>query len=68
MITTKEIMYTHPQDLSKKWYSEEEIRKAIDKIPSQGHCSTCKTGDDNLICVNELLKELFGNEKVDKNE
>ena len=47
----------------KKWYSEEEIRKAIKKCYSYGHAEPLTAyyegADDNLICVAELLERLF---------
>jgi hypothetical protein len=47
----------------KKWYSEDEIKKAIDKCYSYGHAEPLtdyyNEKDDNLICVAQLLELLF---------
>lgn len=65
MNTTKEIVdcynkhkITHSDN--DKWYSEEDIKRAIKECYSQGHDSTYFNGDDNLICVQEFLEKLIG--------
>ena len=46
-----------------KWFSEDEIKKAIAKCYSYGHAEPLTNyyneKDDNLICVAQLLELLF---------
>ena len=47
----------------KKWFSEDEIKKAISRCYSYGHAEPLTEyyngKDDNLICVAELLELIF---------
>ena len=70
MIKTEELCKLYSvKDKGKKWYSEEEIKKAISKCYSYGHAEPLteyyNNKDDNLICIAELEEHLVNIDKLE---